>query len=78
MSAELERVFSQAKLTITPQRNRLSDHTIEVLELLRHWWVNDIIAQPKDGLDRRNRKRKPIDDGSGIINTTNEGDGIPN
>ena len=36
MSAELERVFSQAKLIITLIRNYLSDETIEIVELLRH------------------------------------------
>lgn len=43
--AELERVFSQAKLTIALQRNRLTDQTIELLELLRYWWVNSISTQ---------------------------------
>ena len=33
---ELERVFSQSKLIITPMRNRLSEQTIKTLELLRH------------------------------------------
>jgi hypothetical protein len=61
MSSELERVFSQAKLTITPQRNRLSDETVEVVELLRHWWVNNIISQQRGGGGRQQRKRKPID-----------------
>jgi hypothetical protein len=42
---ELERVFSQAKLTITPTGNKLSAETIEMLELLRYWWVSDIISQ---------------------------------
>lgn len=37
MSAEPERVFSQAKLTVTPIRNDLSDHVIEILELPRYW-----------------------------------------
>jgi hAT family C-terminal dimerisation region len=60
MSAELERVFSQAKLTITPARNRLSEYTIEMLELLRHWWVNNIVAQQRGGGGRVHRKRKPI------------------
>ena len=38
MSAELERVFSQAKFTVTSTRNRMSDETLEIHELLRHWW----------------------------------------
>ena len=66
MSAELERVFSQAKLTITPTRNRLSEQTIEMLELLRYWWVNNIVAQQRGNSQRRQRKRRPIDDDSEV------------
>ena len=47
MSAELERVFSSAKLTTTPLRNALSDKTMEVLELLRYWYTRNIISQPR-------------------------------
>lgn len=47
MSTELERVFSQAKRTITPDRNALDDHTIEILELMRYWWKRNIITQPR-------------------------------
>ena len=47
MSAELERVFSQAKRTITSDRNALDDHTIEILELMRYWWKRNIITQPQ-------------------------------
>jgi hAT family C-terminal dimerisation region len=45
MSAEVERVFSSAKLLITPQRNSLSQERIEYLELLRYWWRNNLISQ---------------------------------
>ena len=83
MSAELERVFSQAKLTITPVRNQLSVHIVEILELLRHWWTNDIITQQEGG--RPDRKRKPImvvDSGSEVgssevIDTTGIATGYP-
>ena len=34
MSTELERVFSHAKLIVTPTRNKLALNTIEKLELL--------------------------------------------
>ena len=47
MSAELERVFSQAKRTITSDRNQLDDYTIEILELMRYWWTRNIITQPR-------------------------------
>jgi hAT family C-terminal dimerisation region len=36
MSAEVERVFSQAKRLITTDRNRMNDETIEVLQLLKN------------------------------------------
>ena len=55
MSAELERVFSQAKLTITPQRNRLSDTMIEVLELMHHWYTNNTITPPRGATGRSTR-----------------------
>jgi hypothetical protein len=45
MSAEVERVFSSAKRTITADRNRLNDETIELLELLRYWWTRGIAVQ---------------------------------
>jgi hypothetical protein len=73
MSAELERVFSQAKLTVIPTRNRLSANTIEILELLRLWWVNNIIAQERGVGGRQQRKRKALDDSSEVLNTI-EGD----
>lgn len=65
MSTELERVFSQAKLTLTPQRNRLTDQTIELLELLRYWWVNNIITQQRGVSQPRKRRRKLLLGGGG-------------
>ena len=47
MSAEPEHVFSQAKLTVTANRNHLGDHTIEILALMRYWWKRNIISQPR-------------------------------
>jgi hAT family C-terminal dimerisation region len=47
MSAELEQVFSQVKLTTTPQRNRLAAETIETLELMRFWYSNGIVKRPQ-------------------------------
>ena len=43
MSAECERVFSSAKLLITPNRNRLSADTIKWSECLRNWYNNKVI-----------------------------------
>jgi hAT family C-terminal dimerisation region len=75
MSAELERVFSQTKLTVTPTRNRLSPDTIEVLELLRHWWVNNIITQERGGGGRQHRKRKIVEGGE-ALNTMENGSDV--
>ena len=43
MSAELERVLSEAKFTVACTRNRMSNTTFEKHGLLRHWWVNETI-----------------------------------
>jgi hypothetical protein len=40
MSAECERVFSQAKLTISTQRNSLLDTTIDAIQCLKNWLRN--------------------------------------
>ena len=45
MSTEVERVFSSAKRLVTPNRNRLNDETIEILQLLKYWWDQEVIAQ---------------------------------
>ena len=38
MSAEPERLFSGAKITITGRRNRLGSDVIEALECLKSWF----------------------------------------
>jgi len=40
MSAECERVFSQAKLTVSHQRNRLLGDTIEAIQCMKNWLGN--------------------------------------
>jgi hypothetical protein len=70
MSTELERVFSHGKLTITPMRNRLSEQTVAMLELLRHWWSNNIISQQRGGKPRPKRHRKPLTRPGDDANTT--------
>jgi hypothetical protein len=50
MSAEVERIFSSAKRTISLDRHRLSDETIKQLELLRNWWSRGLVTKI-----RRNR-----------------------
>jgi hypothetical protein len=41
MSAEPERLFSGAKITITDRRNRLGIETIEAIECLKSWLSKD-------------------------------------
>jgi hypothetical protein len=48
MLAECERVFSGAKLLISPNRNRLADDTIEAAECLRIWWMRGIIEDQRE------------------------------
>ena len=38
MSAEPERLFSGAKITITDRRNRLGSDVVEALECLKSWF----------------------------------------
>jgi hAT family C-terminal dimerisation region len=40
MSAECERVFSQAKLTVKHQRNRLLDTAIDAIQCMKNWLRN--------------------------------------
>ena len=37
ISAELEKLFSGAKITISDRRNRLKIYTLEALEYLKSW-----------------------------------------
>ena len=43
MSAEVERVFSSASLTITDRRNRLGDKVVEAIECQKSWLQSGII-----------------------------------
>lgn len=44
MSAEVERVFSSASLTITDRRNCLGEDTIEAIECQKSWLHSGIIS----------------------------------
>ena len=44
MSAEPERLFSSAKITITDRRNRLGIESIEAIECLKSWLSKDNIV----------------------------------
>lgn len=46
MSAEVERVLSSTKRTLTPDRNALTIESLEIIELL--WWRGDIVLQKSD------------------------------
>ena len=45
MSAEVERVFSGAKITIGDKRQRLRASTIEAVECLKSWFRLDLFTQ---------------------------------
>src|SRR5262245_51283889 len=45
MPAEVERVFSSAKLLISDRRYRLKEDTIEACECIRHWASVGIIKE---------------------------------
>ena len=48
MSTECERVFSNTKKLITPERNRLAEDIIEASECLKNWWDRGLIQQLGD------------------------------
>ena len=48
VSAECERVFSSTKKLITPERNRLSEESIETSERLKNWCDRVLIMQQED------------------------------
>jgi hAT family C-terminal dimerisation region len=53
MSTECERVFSGAKRTIIPERNRLSESVIEAWECLKAWWREGIVTNASPGAKKR-------------------------
>jgi len=50
MSAEPERVFSAAKITLTDRRCRMGDDAIEALECLKSWQRDGLIAATKQDI----------------------------
>ena len=44
MSAELECLFSGAKITITDCRNKLGIESVQAIECLKSWLKKDIVA----------------------------------
>jgi hypothetical protein len=53
MSAECERVFSQAKLALGHQRNRMSEDTLNAIQCLKHWIRNAAFNRALGELDCR-------------------------
>ena len=53
MSTECERVFSGAKRTITPERNRLTERVIEACECLKAWWRQGVVTGATPGAKKR-------------------------
>ncbi|RKK07548.1 hypothetical protein BFJ66_g17852 [Fusarium oxysporum f. sp. cepae] len=49
MSAETERLFSKARLTVTDQRGSMNIETLNLLECLRSWDRSALIAQSEHG-----------------------------
>jgi len=47
MSAEVERVFSSSKLTITDRRNRLKEDIIEGIECQKSWLKGGTASLPE-------------------------------
>jgi hypothetical protein len=48
MSADPERLFSGAKITISDRRNRLGIYTIEALECLKSWLKIEAFEEEDD------------------------------
>ena len=63
MSAEPERLFSGAKITITDRRNRLGIESIEAIECLKSWLgKGSIVAFADNAVDIR-----LLDTGSNVL-----------
>lgn len=58
MSAECERVFSRAKLTLTPLRNRMNADIIEAVECLSNWLPRQ---------EKEKKRKRALDDQGGQI-----------
>jgi hypothetical protein len=69
MSTESERVFSQSTLTVTPSTtSTLGQTPWRFLELLRHWWRNNIIKLQRGGnRGVQNGERRPQFDSDGDV-----------
>jgi len=50
MSAEPERVFSGAKITLSDHRCRMGDDAVEAVECLKRWQRDGLIAATRDDI----------------------------
>jgi len=50
MSAEPERVFSGAKITLSDRRCRMGDNAVEAVECLKSWQRDGLIACTRDDI----------------------------
>jgi len=50
MSAEPERVFSAAKITLSDRRRRMGDDVLEAVECLKSWQRDGMIAATKEDI----------------------------
>jgi hypothetical protein len=62
MSADPERLFSGAKITISDRRNRLGIYTIEALECLKSWLKIEAFEE-EDNVDEGQEERHMDDTG---------------
>jgi hypothetical protein len=62
ISTKCERVFSSAKRTITPERNRLLERVIEAYEYLKVQWRQDIITGATPGMKIKKRTASELDE----------------
>jgi hypothetical protein len=53
MATECERTFSSAKKLIPPERNALSDTTIEASDCLRAWCDQGLITRDQENYDEK-------------------------
>ena len=49
MSAEIERVFSSSKRTMSATRVRLTNESLEVLQCMKHWMDHGMLEQRSSG-----------------------------
>jgi hypothetical protein len=67
MSADPERLFSGAKITVSDRRNRLGIHTIKALECLKFWLEISTFVDNEEDDRELNKTVKETPEESGLI-----------